>query len=416
MTARMVALSGLVTSLRNPGYARYALGNLASMTGTWMQRMAVAWLTWDLTQSVIWLGVMAFADLAPSMLVAPLGGVLADRLNRIRAILLVQSLALLVVIGLLVSQVLGLLGIPVLVSLVCLLGIVNGFDLPIRQSIIGDIVSGDSLPDAVAISAMSFNFARMLGPALAGVVIATGGVGLVFAINAASFIFFIWITLQLRPVPRERPAPGIGILSDITAGLRLIWRDPALRFAMVLLFIISILIRPAFELLPALTRRMAPLADNSAVALSILTSTLGIGAVFGVLAAPFLRVAAGLWTMLIGSSLATVLSLMVFALAEGAAVSLAALGLVSFFVLINSVGIQIVVHTETPDAFRGRALSVQGLIFRGAPAIGALVMGVLGSVFGLQATFLTSGFSALLLLVLVLARWAPQDSFGKSGR
>ncbi len=397
MTASV--MGGLMASFRNPGYARYTFGNFASMTGTWMQRMAVAWLTWEMTHSTIWLGIIAFSDLAPSMVVTPLGGALADRVDRIRAVILVQSLALLIVIGLLVSQMMGVLDISILIVFVCLLGIINGFDLPIRQSLIGDIVTGDNLPEAVAISAMSFNFARMLGPALAGLVITLGGVGPVFAINAASFMFFIWIALRLNPVRRDRPTQRDSILSDIIAGLRLIWRDAFLRFVMIMLFTVSALIRPVFELLPALTGRMEVLASGSAVALSILTSTLGIGAVLGVLAAPFLRVAVGLRYMLIGSAFATAISLMCFAIVEQALASLISLGLVSFFVLINSVGIQVAVHTGTPAEFRGRTLSVQGLIFRGAPAIGALGMGVLGSAFGLQVTLLAGGVVALLLLL-----------------
>ena len=188
-TMSLLPLAGfgrIARALRNPHYGRYAAGNSISLVGTWMQRVAVGWLTWQLTESGAWLGAVAFADLFPTVLIAPLAGAAADRWDRLTTLKLGQALLAVqaaVLFGLTAS---GLITIWSLLGLSLFLGVVAAFNQPARLALVSSLVARQDLPAAVAINAIIFNSARLIGPAVAGLIIVGVGIAAVFAVNAVS--------------------------------------------------------------------------------------------------------------------------------------------------------------------------------------------------------------------------------------
>ena len=174
---RFSGLTRIVQALGQPNYGVYMAGMSVSMIGLWMQRLGVGWLTWELTESAAWLGAVAFADLFPAVLVAPIGGSAADRWDRLRLTKISQVLSLLQAVALFGLTVSGLITIEILFALTLFLGIVTAFHQPVRMALVPSLVRREYLPTAVALSSISFNLARFIGPAFAGVVILAFGRG-----------------------------------------------------------------------------------------------------------------------------------------------------------------------------------------------------------------------------------------------
>ncbi len=194
---------GIARALRNPNYGLYTAGNAASLIGTWMQRIAVGWLTWQLTGSGAWLGAMAFADLFPTVIIGPVAGAAADRWDRLRVTKISQALAMAQSIVLFLLTVSGHITIELLLVLTAALGVIAGFNQPARLALIPSLVRREDLAAAVAINSIIFNSARFIGPAVAGLMIVAGGISAAFAANAVSFVFFLValsrIHLESRP-------------------------------------------------------------------------------------------------------------------------------------------------------------------------------------------------------------------------
>lgn len=400
----MAAKTGILAALRLPTYSLYFWGNFASMTGTWMQRMAIGWLVWELTSSTWWLGIVAFADLFPIVFVGPFAGVVADRFDRRRMILITQSSSLATTLALLAASVFGGLNIYVVVAVVAVGGFFAGFDHPIRQSILGDLCEPDHLPDVVATNAMSFNLARVLGPAVAGIVLVHLGFDAVLYINAVSFAGFIVCVLRLRRNVTTHVTGGDrpGMLAELHDGYRFIRKSASLSGALTVLAVACLTVRPVFELLPAFADAVEitwSLAD-SAAAISLLATTLGIGAFAGVVAAPSLARRLGVTRTLWISIWLACLCLVLVAAMPRSPLLLGLLAMLSTFILVNSVAVQMIVHVDATSAYRGRALSLQSLIFRGGPALGAFCAGALAEWFGLSPVlFAFAAIGAVALLV-----------------
>ena len=188
---RETGLGRIVRTLRNPSYGPYVAGNSLSLVGLWVQRVAIGWLTWELTGSAAWLGIVSLADLAPALLVGPFAGAYADRADRLRIVRIAQTLAMLQALALAALTAASLMRIELLVALVLANGIVVGINQPARLSLVSSLVPRADLPTAVAINSIVFNLARFIGPALAGVLIVQSGPAAAFAFNALSFVCFL---------------------------------------------------------------------------------------------------------------------------------------------------------------------------------------------------------------------------------
>lgn len=386
---------GILRALRNPNYGLYTAGNAVSLIGTWMQRIAVGWLAWQLTGSGAWLGAIAFADLFPTVLVGPFAGAVADRWDRLRVTKVSQALAMLQAITLFGLTWFDLMTIELLFALTVALGVIAGFNQPARLALIPSLVRREDLSAAVAINSIIFNSARFVGPAVAGLMIVTGGVAAAFAVNALSFVFFLVALARIR-LPAEPPAPPrarSSLFRDVGDGIRYTASHQGIAPMMILLIVVCLCVRPVVELLPGFA---AAVFASGAGGLAVLTSTIGAGAVLGGLWLARRTEPGGLTGIALSNTLVLSLALLAFVATDRWWVAIPALGILGACMVVTGVGTQTLLQLSVAAEMRGRVLSLYGVIFRGGPALGALAVGVASERFGLRIPLAASAGVAVL--------------------
>jgi predicted MFS family arabinose efflux permease len=387
-------LGPIPRTLAHRDFGIYIAGNTVSLIGTWMQRIGVGWLAWELSHSGAVLGLVAFCDLFPTVVIGPFGGALADRVSRKHLIMVAQSLIMAQAIVLFALTASGLITVELLLALVLFGGAVIGLNQPARLALVPSLVPRADLATAVAINAIVFNLARFIGPALAGVVIVGSGVALVFALNALSFIAFLLALAQLRIKPVAAPAGGRpSMIEAIGEGLAYTARHPGIAPILLLHLAIAAGARPFVELLPGFA---AAVFDRGPAGLAILGSTVGIGAIAGGLWLAQRRDQSRLTELTLLHSLVVALAVLGFALSGPFPLAVGFVALAGFAMVASGAGTQTVLQTAVEEGMRGRVLSLFGLIFRGGPALGALVMGTASEVVGLRAPLVAGTLLAAL--------------------
>ena len=376
---------GIRRTLEHRNYRIYAAGNSVSLIGTWIQRIAVGWLTWQLTESGAWLGVVAFADLFPSVLIGPFGGAIADRISRLRIIAIAQTLAMIQAFALFALTASGLITIEILTALVLAQGIVVAFNQPARLALVPSLVPRADLATAVAINAIIFNLARFIGPAVAGLLIVTSGVAAAFAANTISFLAFLVALSQMKLDWARPEAAGLGarrsLFGDVADGLSYTARHPGIGPMLALLTVLSICVRPFVELLPGF---IADVFGRGAEGLAILSSTMGVAAVISGLWLAQRGTTHGLATLVIAAVLGFAGAILGFVATDLFWVALPCVAIAGICMVIGGVGAQTLLQLSVDGAMRGRVMSLYGIIFRGGPAAGALIMGVISEATGLR--------------------------------
>ena len=394
--------SAITRAFRNRNFAIYTTGNIFSHTGLWVQRLAVGWMAWSLTESAFWVGAVAFADLFPVILLGPFGGVMADRLRRLRVVLACQVLSSLQAVALFLLTAYDMIAIGWLFALVLVQGVIGGINQPARQSLIPSLVREEDLTSAVAINSVIFNVARFIGPAIAGVVIAGYGLAPAFAINAASYLFVI-VALLFISIPRRdrRLAGRRTVIGDLLLGLRYTRRHAIIGPLILWSFALSLLVRPVNELLPAATEL---LFERGAGGLAILTAARGVGALWaGLLLAKSTDVER-LPRNVVGSMLLAVISVALLLGGGNFWIGVAALVLFGYAMTRTGVGTMTLIQVTVDNRLRGRVLSLNGLIMRGLPALGGITMGWIADRAGLYWP-LAVGAGLCFVIYLVAARW-----------
>lgn len=390
----------IVRVLRNPNFGRYTAGSSISLIGFWMQRVATGWLTWQLTQSGAWLGIVAFADLFPTMLLGPFAGVAADRWDRLRVTRITQALSLLHAMALFALTVSGVITAPLLLALSFLLGIVAAFNQPARLALTPALVPAADLASAVAINSVVFNLARFLGPAAAGVIIAVSGIPAVYAVNAAAIALFLVILSRLHlAVVAAATAGQSRLMDDLVAGLRYTGSHVGIFTVLVLLVAGNIGGRPLIELLPGFA---ADVFHGGATSLAVLTSAAGAGAIMAGLWLSGRADGSGLAWILLISTLIVALSAALFTATERLWVGACALVLTGFGMASTGIAAQTLIQLAVEPAMRGRVLGIYALLFRGGPAFGALVMGAAAEYVGLRLPVLAG---AVFVFLVFLWAW-----------
>jgi MFS family permease len=363
-------------------YRLFAAGNAISLIGTWLQRVAVGWLAWQLTHSGTWLGLVAFADLFPTVVLSPWAGALADRRDRVRVIRVSQIVAMTQATLLALLTGFGIITIWSLFALAVLLGIANAVSQPARLALIPSLVERVNLPSAVAINSIIFNGARFIGPALAGIVIAEGSIALAFAINAATYIAFLLALAGLHGVREDGRHADRKFLAAMIEGYVYAARHPGIGAMLLLMAVTSLGTRGFIELLPGF-------ADNvfgrGPQALAWMTATVGLGAVLGGLWMVRRPAIAGLTSVVFANTLLMTAALLSFAATAQFWIALPCLAIAGFGLVVSGIGAQTLVQSAVATAMRGRVMALYGMIFRGGPALGALVMGMASEHIGLRA-------------------------------
>jgi MFS family permease len=380
MTRRFGDFSAIRGAFSNRNFAIYAAGNSISLIGLWVQRLAVGWLTWQLTESGFWLGAVAFVDLFPVVVLGPFAGVVADRVDRRLISLVCQSLALIQALVMCALTAFGWITIESLFGLTLFLGIVVAFHQPARLSLVPSLVRPEDLTAAIAISSVMFNMARFVGPAVAGIIITIAGIAPTFGFNAASYTAMIAALIAMRLPPQKRPPGRAGMFADVREGVRYAATHPAIGPILLLASATSMLARPVFELLPGFADAVFA---RGAGGLATLTSAVGLGAIAGGLWLAQRGSVRGLTTIALLAGAAAGLVIVLFASTGNFWIAAAAMAGAGFAVVSFGIGTQTLIQTAVEDHMRGRVLSLWGVIFRGAPALGALAMGWVSGFAGL---------------------------------
>ncbi len=381
----MLGLGGLAVALGNPQFRLFTLSSLPSLLGTWIQRVAVGWLAWELTGSGAWLGAIAFADMFPVIVCTPVAGAFADRLDRLRASRILQY-ALAVQAAVLAALVIGgLITIELLVGLTFLQGFLQAAHHPFRQSLVANLVAPEELNAAIAVNSMTWHASRSVGPALAGLAILGFGAGSAIAVNAVSYVPFLIALHRLRPLHRPPPAgrrSAARIPREIVAATRFVIEHRAIGPMFLVLMAISIAGRAAAELLPGFA---GAVFGRDAMGLAWLTSAAGFGAMLGALWASRSIDLARLPARIVTATITLALSLFGFVATQNFTPALICLAISAFALTIGGIGTQTIVQASVPEAMRGRVMGLYGTLWLGLPALGALVAGALSDWIGLRA-------------------------------
>jgi predicted MFS family arabinose efflux permease len=380
----------LLTVFRHRNYRLFFAGQQVSLMGTWMQSVAQAWLVYSLTHSPLLLGLTSFCSQVTVFFLAPFGGVVADRVDRRRMLLLTQSAAMVQAALLAGLTIAGIVQVWEIILLAFGLGFINSFDVPTRQAMIADMVGEDDLRHAIALNSMMFNLARVIGPSLAGVLIALVGEGVCFALNAASFgaVLASLALMRLNPrPPRKREHP----LREIAEGYRYSLGHRQIRVSLMLVAVSSCFGAAYLTLMPAFA---SDVLHGGAGAYGLLMAAVGCGAFIGAYGLSLIKERwIGLVPVVAGAAFG--IGLMLFA--QSSALWLAMLVVVPCAMSLMILGgtSNTIIQIAAGERFRGRVISHYTQAFMGMMPWGALILGALADAFGVREAILWGGIVVL---------------------
>jgi MFS family permease len=388
---------------RNPNFRLYWSGALLSNIGTWMQTLAQSWLVYQLTGSAFLLGSVSFLQGLPSLFLALVGGVLADRVERRRLMLVTQVAQLLLAVLLAGLTLAGVVRVEQIMVIAFLSGLVNAINTPVRQGIISDLVPRSDLQNAIAVNSAQFQTSQLLGPAIAGVVVATIGAGWAFLLNALSFGAVIVSLLLLRLPPWNPPAHKATMWSSAKEGLTFVFGHEVLGTLVLVAAVPALLGRPVQQsLLPVFA---ASVLHVGAPGLGLLMSANGAGALAGALLVASFGHARRRGLIQLSSLIAYGVALVLFAFSGRLGLSFALLFAGSACSMVFSSLNQTFLQSLAPDAMRGRVLSVLTLTTFGMIPLGSMLGGAAAEQIGARAAVAAGGaICALLALTVLLTR------------
>ena len=397
-------LSVTLRALQYRNFRLFFAGQLISLIGTWMQNVAQAWLVYRLTGSPVLLGAAGFASQIPVFLLAPVGGVVADRYSRHRLVIATQTASMLLAFALAALTLSGAVRVWHIFALSALLGVVNSFDIPARQAFIVGLVAKADLMNAIALNSSMFNASRVVGPAIAGILVAGIGEGWCFFANGASYIAVIAGLLLMR-VARHEPAAQQGSpLSRMAEGFRFVMEHPPVHALLVLLGVVSLTGMPYAVLMPIFAHRIL---HGGAKALGLLMGSTGIGALAAALTLASRRELKGLGRWVAFAALGFGAGLVAFSFSRIFWLSAAILALCGFAMMIQMGSSNTLIQSMSPDRLRGRVMSVYSMMFMGMAPFGALLAGAVADRWGAPFTVAGGGVISMLASSIFWIWW-PQ--------
>ncbi len=380
-------------ALRSRNFRLYFTGQALSLLGTWMQKTAVSWVIYSLTHSKFMLGLSVFATMFPSAAFSLVGGGVADRYNRYRVLLLTQVLSMVqaALLTLLMfvkpDAVWGILGLSVV------LGIINGFDVPARQSLVHELVKDkQDLPNALALNSSMVNLSKLIGPAVAGLAIETLGATACFGLNTLSFIAVIGSLLAIkRPAYQAQPHPK-SILGELKEGFEYVRATPSIRFVILMLGLVSLLVLPFTTLMPVYAK---DIFHGTATTFGLIDSCIGLGAFVGALYLASRPAGANLHRILAINTLIFGVGLVLFSHAPWYPLALAFIAVGAFGMMSQITISNTLLQTTAAPAMRGRVISFYVLAYTGMVPLGSLLVGVVAQHIGVQNAVLAQGLLAL---------------------
>jgi MFS family permease len=400
-----MAISYALRALRSRNYRLFFTGQSISLIGTWMQRIATPWLVYQLTDSVFLLGLVGFVGQIPIFLVAPFAGVFSDRWNRYRILLATQILAMVqatIMAWLVLSERIEIWQILVL-SL--MLGAVNAFDIPARQSFLVRMVDKkEDLPNAIALNSSMVNGARMLGPSVAGMLIAAIGTGLCFLLNAASFVFVILSLLFMRLPAEATGKVRKSVLGELAEGVRYTFGNAPIRYVILLLFLASLTGMPYVVLMPVFAKEIL---FGSADTYGMLMGTSGLGALGGAFFLATRKNAIGLEKVIPMAAAIFGAGLILLSLSRSFLLACVVIVVAGFGMMLLMATSNTVIQSIVADEMRGRVMSFFTVAIMGTAPFGSLLAGSLAKHLGVPSTIALGG-AMCLIGALVFAGKLPR--------
>ena len=390
-------LPAMFRALKHRNYQYFFTGQLLSLIGTWMQSVALAWLVYRLTGSTVLLGLISFSGQIPVFLLATVGGAIADKYNRQRILQITQATAMVLATILTILTLTGTIEVWHIFVLSALLGLTNAFDIPTRQAFIVDIVRRENLRNAIALNSSMFNGARIVGPAVAGLLVATVGEGWCFGINAVSYIAVLTGLFLIRlPAQKKVPVPG-SALSNIVEGFRFVAKTSPVRSLLLLLGVVSLMGSPYAILMPIFADQIL---QGGVSGLGILMGASGVGALAGALALAARKSLKGLgrWIALASAGFGTCIIL--FSFSRSFWLSAAFLVPAGFAMMIQMAASNTLVQSMVPDNLRGRVMAVYSMMFMGMAPLGAMFAGSLAEKIGAPFTVAIGGAACIVASIV----------------
>jgi MFS family permease len=388
-------LAFMARALRHRNYRLFFLGQGTSLIGTWMTRVATGWLVYRLTGSAFLLGMVSFAGQLPTLLVSPFAGVIIDRSSRHRVLIVTQVLAMIQSALLAVLSFTHTIGVGSVATLQAVQGFINAFDTPARQSFVVEMVDArEDLPNAIALNSSLVNGARLVGPSIAGVIIASVGEGACFTIDAVSYLAVI-ASLYLMKVQERAPRQGARrrMRDELKEGFRYAAEFAPVRAVLLMVALLSVTSMPQTTLMPVFASNVLHGGPHT---LGFLMGASGVGAVAGALWLASRRTVLGLGRVILIGAVGFGVGELLFASSRWLWASLLVLPLTGAALMVQLASSNTVLQTVVPEDKRGRVMSLYTMAFLGMAPVGSLVAGWLGAALGAPLAVTTCGAVTLL--------------------
>jgi MFS family permease len=401
-------LAGFIRAMRHRHYRNYTIGSVLSLIGTWTHRIALSWLTWELTASYAWLGIMAFADMFMMMLMTPLAGDLADRMDR-RWVAFWSQFGMMCQAAIIACLVfLGWIEIWSLLILTMALGAMHAYHTASRLAMVPNLVPREDLTPAIAINSLIFNVARFVGPAVAGVIIASVGVGPAFTFNAMTFVIFLFVLARLEMLRSEhQPGRGRGVFLNVAEGVRYAAGHAGIGPLLVMLAVTAFAARSLPDLMPGFADGIF---NRGPAGLAWLTAMMGLGAMgsgFVLLARDGVQ---GMTAMVTHCLVLLGIVTVVFVLMDIFWIAAVVMVAIGFTMNLNGVGVQNLMQTAVDGALRGRVMAIYTFLYQGAPAAGTLILGGIAEYTGLSWPVGAAGIFLILVWLWMVRRLGPMTA------
>jgi len=383
-------------ALHSRNYRLYFYGQFISLIGTWMQRTAVSWIIYTMTHSTFLLGLTFFAGQFPSFVLSLFGGVVSDRYDRFRVLLTTQFASLLQASALAIIIITGHYKVWELLTLSVVLGCINAFDVPARQSLVYDMVEDKKdIPNALALNSSMVNLARLIGPAFAGVVLEKLGAGTCFILNAASFIAVIVSLLRMR-LPAYKPKGNDKkVFTEMREGFTYLRQTPSIAKVILMLAAMSLLVIPYATMMPVYAKEIF---KGDATTFGYIDSFIGLGAVTGALFLASLPAAADRKRILWTNTILFGVGLMLFSHTSWFPLAMIFAMLSGFGMMAQTTISNTIIQTTVAPAMRGRVISYFAMAYFGLQPLGSLLIGAVSQYIGAPATLLGEGLAALAIV------------------
>lgn len=379
----------LLRALAHRNYRLFFAGQSVSLVGTWLTRMAMSWLVYRLSGSALLLGVVGFCGQIPALLLSPFAGVLVDRWNRHRVLVVTQVLAMGQSLALAALALSGVIAVWHVVALSVLQGFINAFDIPARQSLVVELVEDRAdLPNAIALNSTMFNAARLIGPSVAGALIAWVGEGGCFLVDGVSYLAVIGSLLMMRIERSPRAEPPKHLLTELREGYTYAFHFPPIRALLLLLAMVSLMGLPFAVLMPVMASKVLGGGPNT---LGFLLAASGLGALVGSGYLASRRTVQGFGRVIALTAALFGVGLVAFALSRHVVLSLLALVVVGYGMMVSLAASNTLLQTIVEERMRGRLMSFYAMAFLGTAPFGSLLAGTLAARIGAPMTIALGG-------------------------